>query len=88
MTTSIPTILNGLPIHWQGVDDTTPPGCTLLITEVVGLPTAYVLRAGEVIGRVETSRNDFHGYVGGGLKGGRYVGRGDFTKLTETIAAS
>jgi hypothetical protein len=84
----IPNILNGFPIHWQGVDDTTPPGCTLFVTEVLGLLTAYVLRDEEVIGRVEISKNDFHGYVGGGLKGGRFVGRGDFTKLTEAIAAS
>lgn len=84
---NIPAVLNGLPIHWQGTDDTTPTGCTLIVTEVVGLPTTYVLRNGEVIGRVEVMNDYFNGYVGTGLKGGRYIGRGDFSGLTEEIAA-
>jgi hypothetical protein len=88
MTTDIPTILNGLPIHWQGVDDSTPDGCTLIVTEVVGLPTTYVLRDNEVIGRVGADKTRQYGYVGAGLKGGQYIGRGVFYELAAKIAAA
>lgn len=76
---------SGLPIFWQGEDDSTPEGCTLVCTKVVGLPTTYILRAGEVIGRVEADGFRQLGYVGSGLQGGRYVGCGDFYGLAQRI---
>lgn len=82
----IPTILNGLPIHWQGTDDTTPDGCTLITTVVLGIPTTYVLRGDQVIGRVEAGVNSQNGYAGPGLKGGYWVGSGPFRDLAEKIA--
>lgn len=77
----------GLPIHWDGVDSTTPDRCTLVVTTVVGLITCYVLRDGEIIGRTEIhDDNRFHGYIGTGLKGGYYVGTGYATELQARIA--
>lgn len=82
----IPSILNDLPIHWQGTDSSTPDGCTLIATLVLGIPTTYVVRDGEVIGRVEVHRGSQSGYAGSGLKGGYYIGSGLFRNLAEKIA--
>jgi len=79
-------ILNDLPCHWQGTDDSTPDGCTLFATVCLGIATTYILRDGQVIGRVEHERNGQHGYAGGRLKGGERVGSGDFTRLAQKIA--
>lgn len=84
---TIPDILNGLPVHWTGVDDSTPEGCTLLVTTVVGTPTTYILRDGHILGRVEADGNRQAGYVGAGLKGGELVGIGGFYGLADDIAA-
>lgn len=40
-------------ILWQGTDDTTPEGCSLVLAEVLGIARTYLLRDGAVIGRVE-----------------------------------
>lgn len=79
-------ILNDLPCHWQGTDSTTPNGCTLYATVYLGIATTYILRDGQVIGRVEHEKANQHGYVGGRLKGGERVGSGDFTRLAQAIA--
>jgi len=79
-------IFAGLPRYFEGADDSTPTGCTLLVTKVLDLVTTYVLRDGEVIGRVEQSNGQQDGYVGSGLKGGVFVGSGHFSVLAEKIA--
>jgi hypothetical protein len=81
-----PTVLRGLPVHFQGVDDTTPPGCTIFTTTLLDLLTTYILRDDVIIGRVEHTQ-DMPGYAGRGLKGGSLVGFGDFTELAARIAA-
>ncbi|GGN39030.1 hypothetical protein FHR83_006811 [Actinoplanes campanulatus] len=85
MTTEIPDILRHERIFWQGVDSTTPPGCTLITAEVLGLATTYVLRDGNVLGRIETHGSGQAGYVGDRLKGGYYRGAGDATTLAQRI---
>ena len=79
-------ILNGLPCHWQGVDSTTPDGCTLYATTYLGISTTYILRDGQVIGRIEFADGRQDGYVGTRLKGGSWVGSGDSTSLGRKIA--
>jgi hypothetical protein len=79
-------ILYSLPCHWQGTDDTTPDGCTLYVTTYLGIVTTYILRDGQVIGRVEVAGNRQDGYVGGRLKGGARVGSGDFVSVAQRIA--
>jgi hypothetical protein len=86
MTMDIPKTLAGLPIHWEGTDDSTPAGCTLLSTVVLGIPTTYILRNGAVIGRVEAGTTSQNGYAGAGLKGGIWVGSGGFSRLAQAIA--
>lgn len=81
-----PDIFDGLPCHWAGVDDTTPAGCMLFVTTVLGLVTTYVLRDGQVIGRVENDGGRLCGYVGQGLKGGQFVGLGHSSQLAQKIA--
>jgi hypothetical protein len=78
-------IFAGLPRYFEGADDSTPPGCTLLATKVFDIATTYVLRDGQVIGRVEHG-NVQSGYVGSALKGGRFVGVGYFSALAQKIA--
>lgn len=82
----IPDILRNLSIHWQGVDDSTPAGCTLVCAEIVGLATTYVLRDGQIIGRVESAGSSQNGYIGSGLKGGGFIGSGPFYELVSRIA--
>jgi hypothetical protein len=83
----LPAILNGLPIHWHGIDDNTPAGCELAVTTVVGIPTTYLIRDGQVIGRIEAVGTGQNGYVGGTLKGGSPVfGGGTFYDLAQKIA--
>ena len=80
-------ILNDLPCHWAGSDDTTPDGCTLYATTYLGVPTTYILRDGRIIGRVEqygVTRE--RGWFGNGLKGGVYLGSGSFGALAQKIA--
>ena len=83
----LPAILNDLPIHWAGVDSTTPDGCTLATTTYLGIPTTYVIRDGQVIGRIEISRGQQVGYAGDRLKGGYLIGYGDSETLGRRIAA-
>ncbi|MEV1013827.1 hypothetical protein AB0I89_24040 [Micromonospora sp. NPDC049801] len=85
--TETPAILADLPIHWSGVDATTPDGCTLATTVYLGIPTTYVIRAGQVIGRSEISDGRQAGYAGDRLKGGYLIGFGDSQSLGERIAA-
>lgn len=82
----IPPVLDGLPIHWQGTDDSTPDGCTQIVTTVLGLTTTYLIRDGQILGRIEIDGNRMNGYVGSGLKGGRWVGSGDSAGLANKIA--
>jgi hypothetical protein len=77
--------LDGLPVLWRGTDDTTPAGCELIVTEVVGIPTTYLLRDDQIIGRVEGQGRFMIGYVGDTLKGGYYVGTGDYYGLFQNI---
>lgn len=84
--TDLPAIFTGLPIYWTGVDDFTPAGCTLVATKVFDIATTYILRDGEVIGRIEISRTSQNGYTGSKLKGGRFVGSGEFASLAAKIA--
>ena len=84
--TQLPKILDGLPVHWAGVDDTTPDGCSLTVTTLLGKPTTYVIRNGQVIGRIESDDLSLIGYAGGGLKGGSLIGWGDFAALAAKIA--
>lgn len=79
-------VLAGLPCQWQGADDTTPVGCTLYVTQVMELPITYILRDDCVIGRVEASGRSHIGYIGAGIKGGTFVGSGEFTRLAQKIA--
>lgn len=83
----IPTILNGLPIYWQGTDDSTPAGCTSIATEVLGISTTYIVRDGHVIGRIEYTGDTILGYAGAGLKGGYFLGTGLTGVLAEKIVA-
>jgi hypothetical protein len=78
-------IFQGLPVYFEGVDDSTPDGCTLFTTTVLDQPTTYILRNGKVIGRIEHTQ-DNHGYAGSALKGGSFVGSGEFGALAEKIA--
>ena len=87
MTRDIPPILKDLPIHWQGTDDSTPDGCVSIVTEVLGISTTYIVRDGEVLGRIEYTRDTVAGYAGAGLKGGRFLGIGLTGTLAEKIAA-
>jgi hypothetical protein len=83
----IPAIFAGYPIHFAGSDDTTPPGCTLIITTVLDLLTTYIIRDGEVIGRIEVQRDRQYGYAGNRLKGGYLVGMADSATLGARIVA-
>lgn len=86
-TQPLPDVFRNLPIHWQGNDGSTPAGCTLVCTEVVGLVTTYVLRDGQIIGRLETAGCCWNAYAGSTLKGGAYVGStGTFYGLAQQIA--
>lgn len=85
--TDLPAVLNDLTIDWSGVDSTTPAGCTLATAVHLGIPTTYVIRDGQVIGRIEISRGQQTGYAGERLKGGYLVGYGDSQTLAERIAA-
>jgi hypothetical protein len=85
MSIEIPDILRRERIHWQGVDSTTPPGCTLIAAEVLGVATTYVLRGGTVLGRIEAHTSGQAGYVGDRLKGGYCLGPGDSTTLAQRI---
>jgi len=80
----LPDILTGLPIHWRGVDDSTPPGCEMIATTVLGMVVTYVVRDGVVLGRIEAGG---HGYVGDRLKGGTFIGSGLHADLAAKIAA-
>lgn len=87
MTTDLPVIFNGLPIHWHGTDDNTPADCTLVVTEVMGIATTYLLRDGEVIGRIEGQGATQNAYIGAGLKGGVWISQtGTFYDLAKRIA--
>ncbi len=86
MTTDLPAILKDLPIHWQGTDDSTPDDCVSIGTEVLGISTTYLVRGGEVIGRIEYTRDSIRAYAGSGLKGGYYVGIGLTSDLNRKIA--
>lgn len=87
MTTDLPDIFRNLPIHFHGTDSRTPDGCTLVCTEVVGLATTYVLRDGQVLGRIEAQGITQTAYAGPSLKGGSYVGStGTFYELAQRIA--
>ena len=81
----LPAILRDLPIHWQGVDDSTPAGCVSIATEVLGVSTTYIVRDGEVLGRIEYTRDTIHGYAGSGLKGGYFLGTGLTGDLAQRI---
>lgn len=83
----VPAILNGLPVLWAGVDDTTPAGCSLVVTEYLGLPTTFLIRDGHVIGRIEVHRGQQVGYAGDRLKGGTLVVGGDSLALGRKIVA-
>ncbi|MEV5819346.1 hypothetical protein AB0L22_09235 [Micromonospora haikouensis] len=83
----LPAILNGLPIHWAGVDSTTPDGCTLAVTTYLDILITYIVRDGQVIGRIENSRDRQVGYAGDRLKGGYLIGYGDSETLGRKIAA-
>ncbi len=85
MTTDLPAIFAGLPIYFHGVDDTTPPGCQIVTTSVFDQLTTYLLRDGQVIGRIEHTQ-DMDGYLGTTLKGGGHIGTGEFTQLAQRIA--
>lgn len=83
----LPDILNGLPIHWRGTDNSTPAGCELVVTTVVGIATTYLLRNGQVIGRIEAVGSGQNAYIGDNLKGGTPVfGQGTFYELAQKIA--
>lgn len=83
------TILRDLPIHWRGVDSQTPEGCELFVTEVLGLPTTYILRDGVILGRIESAGIRLSGYVGGSLKGGEFIGgQGGFYETALRIVAA
>lgn len=86
MADNVPDILRRERILRQGVDDTTPAGCTLITAEVLGLATTYVLRDGVVLGRIEANRGYQYGYAGGGLKGGYFLGISDSTTLAQRVA--
>jgi hypothetical protein len=45
--------LHGNPVHWSGVDSTTPEGFTLASVEYLGIVRTYLLREGEIVGRIE-----------------------------------
>jgi hypothetical protein len=83
----LPGILRALPIHWHGSDDNTPAGCTLVVTEVLGIGTTYLCRDGAVIGRIEGRGAQQNAYVGDGLKGGHWAGStGTFYELAARVA--
>lgn len=77
-------IFQGLPVYFEGVDDSTPDDCTLFTTTVFDQLTTYILRDGKVIGRIEHTQ-DNHGYAGSALKGGSFVGSGEFRALAEAV---
>jgi hypothetical protein len=83
---TIPDSFRGLTIHWHGVDSTTPAGCTMLVTEVLGIATTYILRDGDIIGRIEMAGATINGYAGPGLKGGGYLGSSTYEDLARRIA--
>lgn len=86
-----PAILDGERIIiWVGVDSTTPSGCTLVVAEVLGILTTYIMRDDAILGRIEIhDGGQQHGYVGARLKGGELVmGFGqDSRTLAEAIVS-
>jgi hypothetical protein len=84
--TGVPGILTGHQILFEGVDDTTPAGCTIVTAMVLGTMSTYIIRDGAVIGRIEHVGQQA-GYVGTALKGGNWIGSGDSTELGEKIAS-
>lgn len=86
MTDTLPAILNELDVRWTGVDSTTPAGCTLATAVYLDIPTTYVIRDGQVIGRIEIINDQQVGYAGNRLKGGYLVGTADSRTLGERIA--
>jgi hypothetical protein len=59
------------------------------VTKVFDIPTTYLLRDGEVIGRIEHGTRPEvapSAYVGSAMKGGMFVGTGEFRALAEKIA--
>jgi hypothetical protein len=84
---NLPTVLSGLPIHWRGVDDSTPAGCESIVTDVLGISTTYIVRDEEILGRIEYTRDRVSGYAGSGLKGGYYLGTALTASLAERIVA-
>ena len=84
--TDLPSALQPLPVYFHGVDDTTPADCTMFTTSVLHILTTYVLRDGQIIGRIEHTQ-DMPGYAGSTLKGGTLIGFGEFTELAAKIAA-
>lgn len=77
-----PDIFARETIAFEGVDSTTPPGCTLISMAVLGVFTTYLLRDGVVLGRVETppvGQGGHNVYAGSGLKGGQWLGSAGFS---------
>lgn len=65
-------------VLFEGVDSTTPDGCTIKACIVLGVETTYLLRDGLVLGRVESnamrSHSGLSAYVGDRMKGGKFIG--------------
>lgn len=81
-----PIAFRGTEIHWAGTDDSTPPGCTIVVASVVGIPRTYLVKNDEIIGRVELNTPGVRAYVGGGLLGGQWLA-GPFPGTDEALAA-
>ncbi|GAA0494026.1 hypothetical protein Ade02nite_20800 [Paractinoplanes deccanensis] len=82
----IPGILKHERIMWEGVDSSTPDGCTMVTAHVLGVVATYVLRDGQVLGRIENIEGRNSGYAGSTLKGGYFLGQADDATLARRIA--
>jgi hypothetical protein len=69
-----PAILRSEIVTFEGTDDTCPEGCTIVVAQVLGIVTTYVLRGDDVIGRYISDGHRYTAYAGPGLMGGAIVG--------------